>query len=308
MQKKFSFERLLPRVPELTERDCGEMLAYNPPLRNQQLAHRLKAYWAAGMKQGQMAKITGYEKGYIKKITACFSRALTMPTGVLSCVSYSRPTPKKEVEKWQITSAIKQKKYSPKGIWKKRKSLTVNFSTPSTGTPYRKSEKIFEFSIKDIPKGATAIPLTKGHFAIIDDCDFERVSQYSWYSVLGHKTHYAWTTINGKRVAMHRFLLGITEPNIQCDHINGRGYDNRRGNIRACTRAENQRNQGANKRNTSGFKGVSWNTRERRWRAQIKVNGKRIHLGHFISVVEAAKAYNEAAIKYHGEFANINEV
>lgn len=76
MRKKSNFEK---RVPELTERDCGEMLAYNPPLRNQQLAHRLKAYWAAGMTQGQMAKITGYEKGYIKKITACFSRALNAP-------------------------------------------------------------------------------------------------------------------------------------------------------------------------------------------------------------------------------------
>lgn len=74
MQKKSNFEK---RVPELTPRDCGEMLAYNPPLRNHQLAHRLKAYWAAGMKQGEMAKITGYEKDYIKKFTACFSRALT---------------------------------------------------------------------------------------------------------------------------------------------------------------------------------------------------------------------------------------
>ena len=76
MRKKSNFEK---RVPELNPRDCGEMLAYNPPLRNQQLAHRLKAYWAAGMKQGEMAKITGLGKDYIKKFTACFSRALTTP-------------------------------------------------------------------------------------------------------------------------------------------------------------------------------------------------------------------------------------
>lgn len=79
MQKKFSFERLLPRVPELTERDCGELATNNPPLPCGDLAHRLKAYWAAGMKQGKMAKITGRKKDYIKKFTACFSRALTPP-------------------------------------------------------------------------------------------------------------------------------------------------------------------------------------------------------------------------------------
>lgn len=73
MQKKSNFER----VPELTERDCGELAANKPPLPANDLAFRLKAYWAAGMKQGQMAKITGYGKDYIKKFTACFSRALT---------------------------------------------------------------------------------------------------------------------------------------------------------------------------------------------------------------------------------------
>ena len=63
-------------VPNLTRRDCGELENYRPKLPRGDLAHRLKQMWYAGMKQGQMAKVTGNGKDYVKKFTACFSRAL----------------------------------------------------------------------------------------------------------------------------------------------------------------------------------------------------------------------------------------
>jgi len=66
----------MKRTPELTERDAGELAAYNPPIPITPLTWELKRLWAEGVKQGQMAKMTGQKKDYVKKHTACFSRAL----------------------------------------------------------------------------------------------------------------------------------------------------------------------------------------------------------------------------------------
>lgn len=299
MQKKFSFERLLPRVPELTERDCGELATNNPPLPCNDLAHRLKAYWAAGMKQGQMAKITGCGKDYIKKFTACFSRALYMsPIGVQEVKK-----PKKEVQ-YQKINAEKV------GRGKSIKSLIVNFKSTISKKKQREYTKKAIGEGLSVPENAKLIPLTKGYFAFVSDVDFLELSQYRWSAIVCNHTVYAmrYDAKNKKRVLMHRQILGLSDPKVLTDHKNGNGIDNRRENIRPCSAAENARNQRISKRNTSGFKGVSWKDKDLRWQAKIRVNRKYIHLGHFISVIEAAKAYNEAAIKYHGEFANINEV
>lgn len=88
------------------------------------------------------------------------------------------------------------------------------------------------------------------------------------------------------------------------DHINGICSDNRIENLRQATRRENLWNRGATKINTSGAKGVSWDKRRRKWRSRIGVNYKKIVLGYFSTVEEAAEAYREGAKKYHGEFAN----
>jgi hypothetical protein len=87
------------------------------------------------------------------------------------------------------------------------------------------------------------------------------------------------------------------------DHINGDGLDNRWSNLRLATRAENIRNSRTKATNTSGFKGVSWHKRDRKWQAHIKINGRSKNLGLFEAPEDAHAAYVAAAQKYHGEFA-----
>ena len=87
------------------------------------------------------------------------------------------------------------------------------------------------------------------------------------------------------------------------DHINGNGLDNRRSNLRVCTRSENGMNRGKNKNNKSGYKGVAWHEKAKLWRATLGLKGKIIHLGDFADKSEAYRAYVEACKKYHKEFA-----
>jgi len=111
-----------------------------------------------------------------------------------------------------------------------------------------------------------------------------------------------------KRVYLvHRIVWLITYgrwPNGIVDHINGVPADNRIDNLRECTQSQNMRNIPANKRNTSGKKGVSWSTRERKWIAQIRYGGKKRRLGAYTTIEAAHSAYCEAAVKHHKEFAN----
>jgi len=91
------------------------------------------------------------------------------------------------------------------------------------------------------------------------------------------------------------------------DHINGNGLDNRKANLRQSTYAQNSWNRGkARVKSSSKYKGVCQHKKDRKWQAQISAVGKRIYLGRFKNQKEAAKAYDKAAKKYHGEFANLN--
>ena len=103
---------------------------------------------------------------------------------------------------------------------------------------------------------------------------------------------------------MHREIAGLTwGDKLVVDHINGNPLDNRRTNLRVCTNAENMRNRGKNKNNTSGFKGVTYFKFAKLWKAQIKVDRKGVFLGYFKTPEAAHQAYCEAAAKYHGDFA-----
>lgn len=97
--------------------------------------------------------------------------------------------------------------------------------------------------------------------------------------------------------------IPLSDPR-QVDHINGDGLDNRRENLRICTHAENTRNKRMLGANTSGFKGVSWHKGDRKFRAQITVNKRKIHLGNFDDAEMAHEMYCLAADMLHGEFAN----
>jgi hypothetical protein len=108
-------------------------------------------------------------------------------------------------------------------------------------------------------------------------------------------------------LAMHRLIMA-PPAGLCVDHINHDGLDNRRCNLRICTQRENSSNMRAHRDSNSPFKGVCYEKAFSRWRASIGFKGVTIYLGIFPSEIDAALAYNEAALKYHGEFACLNDV
>ena len=110
----------------------------------------------------------------------------------------------------------------------------------------------------------------------------------------------------GKAYLAHRIIFLMHRGYLpeQIDHIDGNGLNNDVENLRAATNAQNGRNRGAPKHNTSGFKGVSWHKKSNKWQAFIKFGGKQRHLGYLDTPEAAHEAYKAAATKLHKEFAN----
>lgn len=152
------------------------------------------------------------------------------------------------------------------------------------------------------------IPLTKGYFAIVDDDDYEKLNCHKWYAKSIRHSHivYASRDIGSIHEMMHRVIMGNPD-GVSIDHINGNSIDNRKENLRICTHSQNLSNRSKmNTKNTSGYKGVGWSKNARKWSASITHNYKKIHLGYFFDIIDAAKARDVAALKYHGEFASLN--
>jgi hypothetical protein len=158
------------------------------------------------------------------------------------------------------------------------------------------------------------IPLTQGKFTLVDDEDYEELSKYKWFAMKKvlrkGLVFYAARNAPANSVShergllwMHRVIMN-TPDGFDTDHINGDRLDNRRENLRICTHIENMQNQGKRENNTSGYKGVTFHKREKKWRAQVQMQGKRKTVGSYTSKEEAYLAYCEAAKKYHGDFAN----
>jgi len=150
------------------------------------------------------------------------------------------------------------------------------------------------------------IELTRGKFTLVDDDDYDKFNpNFSWWLFPGRGTDYAITIKSGKSLFLHRAIMNAPK-GLQVDHINGNGLDNRKENLRLCTATQNKRNVKNNKRNKSGYRGVSLDARSGKYKAQISTGEKILSLGSFDDPVDAAKAYDNAALKYHGEFASLN--
>lgn len=154
------------------------------------------------------------------------------------------------------------------------------------------------------------IPLTRGKVAIVDPEDYEWLSQWKWCAFKSRSVYYAVRTIgrhsSPRMIMMHHLILPRKE-GFLTDHINGNGVDNRRVNLRYCTRSQNQYNQRQQVRDKSSmFKGVYFCKERGTWAAQIVIKNRRILIGRFASEHNAAVAYDLAAIKYFGEYARIN--
>jgi hypothetical protein len=158
------------------------------------------------------------------------------------------------------------------------------------------------------PGNTILVPLTKGMEAIIDVADFRIAVKHLWCTKRPKKsqTFYAMTHIrkpDGSRstVYLHQLLVGNG-----CDHINRNGLDCRRSNLRPATQSQQNSNNGRQKNNRSGYRGVCRSRRSDKWRANICVNRKQVYLGSFASAVDAAKAYDVAAVRFFGEYACLN--
>jgi hypothetical protein len=152
------------------------------------------------------------------------------------------------------------------------------------------------------------IKLTRGLEVIVDDEDFESLNQFKWYSQKGQGNHYyAARCEKRKTILMHRVLLN--PENFYVDHINGNTLDNRKCNLRIVTNAQNIMNsKKCDKKVSSKYKGVHWHNQSQKFRVKITLNKKEIHLGYYNNEIDGAKAYNEAALKYHGKYARINKL
>lgn len=144
-----------------------------------------------------------------------------------------------------------------------------------------------------------------GQVALVDDADYERLAQHTWYLSNGYAIRREGQRPNRTTVRMHRDVLRVAA-GVLVDHINRNRLDNRRANLRTASAAENTANVGLTSKNNSGYKGVCRPTGESKWVAQIQVDGVDHYLGRFVTALDAAYAYDDAARRLVGEFAQTN--
>ena len=136
--------------------------------------------------------------------------------------------------------------------------------------------------------------------------DYDKIKDYCWYS---DKAGYIVSDSFKKHTKLHRLVMNVSDKKCDIDHINGRytRHDNRKNNLRICTRAQNSKNKLFMSNNTSGCIGVRWHKAANKWMASITVDGKDIYLGLFNNKDEAIKTRIEAEDRYYKEFSPIRE-
>jgi len=155
------------------------------------------------------------------------------------------------------------------------------------------------------------IKLTQGFSATIDDNMEERVSYFRWCvqestpDIRYYAVTNMWKGSKELKLYMHQLIMGTPIDKV-IDHKNGDGLDNRVENLRICSYQQNSLNSRCRSGCTSKYRGVSWYKFYNKWTVYISINRKHTSIGNFENEVDAALAYNEKAIKYHGEFARLN--
>jgi len=159
--------------------------------------------------------------------------------------------------------------------------------------------------VQALAEGAKLIPLTQGKFAIVDPEDYDELSRYKWTAAKSPNTFYAVRSVRRRQIRMHRLITDAPK-GLVVDHRNHNGLDNRKQNLRLCTRPENARNQRPQTNRSSKYKGVCWHKNQKKWLARVYSNGVTYHLGSFKSEIAAAKAYDKKAKELFGEYACLN--
>lgn len=152
------------------------------------------------------------------------------------------------------------------------------------------------------------IQLSRGLVTVVDEADYEWLNRWKWHAWSRDPTYAIrndWNHGDQRTFKMHRVILGAPA-GVLVDHRNSDTLDNRRSNLRLATQAQNAQNMRPQSRSTHGLKGVHFDKITGRWRAQIKADGIRYHLGRFDSQEDAARAYDQAALEHWGEFAWLN--
>jgi hypothetical protein len=154
------------------------------------------------------------------------------------------------------------------------------------------------------------ISLGEGEWAVVDQKDYYRLGNSNWYLVGKKGRLYAAHNVKADgslmvQVRLHREIMQPTN-GLLVDHRNGNGLDNRRANLRLATHTQNMHNCRKRKNATSQFIGVCLDKKRKLWESTITSNGKKIYLGRFKTEIDAARAYDEAALKYHKDFARLN--
>ena len=154
-----------------------------------------------------------------------------------------------------------------------------------------------------------AFRVNQNKTAWVDEQDYLRVCRYSWQIDKGGYLKVN-TRVKGKRVSilLHRFILGLSNPSVFVDHIDGNPLNNSRSNLRLCDNSQNQANRPANAFKKHGqYKGVFYRPKKKAWVSEISCRGKRFYLGFFRDEKKAALAYNKKALELFGEFALLNQ-
>lgn len=144
----------------------------------------------------------------------------------------------------------------------------------------------------------------KGEEFYFDLEDYDKIKNHCWHK---NKYGYILTAIVNNNLLLHRYIMN-TDDNMDVDHINHIKHDNRKNNLRNCTRSQNEMNKTLLPNNTSGVTGVFWNNSKQKWQSSIQISNKKIILGRYINFDEAVKVRKDAEEKYFKEYSYNNSI